>query len=150
MRTAAATYRATSLEILKQLSSGSAGTHYVRCIRPDLSDNPRGFQREIVRQQLRALAILDTAKARQNGYSCRIPFAEFIRRWKPPVWWNYMNQNKIIMTIIMESLHFQIPFPSLWFWWNRGSDERKLQAVDDKAQNGGMDFGQDQSLPEIF
>ncbi|KOB75911.1 putative myosin [Operophtera brumata] len=82
MRTAAATYRATSLEILKQLSSGSAGTHYVRCIRPDLSDNPRGFQREIVRQQLRALAILDTAKARQNGYSCRIPFAEFIRRYR--------------------------------------------------------------------
>ncbi|KAI8427544.1 hypothetical protein MSG28_002059 [Choristoneura fumiferana] len=84
MRTAAATYRATSLEILKQLSTGpgSGGTHYVRCIRADLNDNPRGFQTEVVRQQLRALAILDTAKARQNGFSCRIPFAEFIRRYR--------------------------------------------------------------------
>ncbi|XP_061706914.1 neither inactivation nor afterpotential protein C isoform X2 [Cydia pomonella] len=84
MRTAAATYRATSLEILKQLSvgPGSGGTHYVRCIRADLNDNPRGFQTEVVRQQLRALAILDTAKARQNGFSCRIPFAEFIRRYR--------------------------------------------------------------------
>ncbi|KAL4715207.1 hypothetical protein ACJJTC_012254 [Scirpophaga incertulas] len=84
MRTAAATYRATSLEILKQLSigPGSGGSHYVRCIRADLNDNPRGFQTEVVRQQLRALAILDTAKARQCGYSCRIPFAEFIRRYR--------------------------------------------------------------------
>ncbi|XP_028163622.1 neither inactivation nor afterpotential protein C [Ostrinia furnacalis] len=84
MRTAAATYRATSLEILKQLSigPGSGGTHYVRCIRADLNDNPRGFQTEVIRQQLRALAILDTAKARQSGYSSRIPFAEFIRRYR--------------------------------------------------------------------
>ncbi|KAF9811956.1 hypothetical protein SFRURICE_021313 [Spodoptera frugiperda] len=84
MRTAAATYRATSLEILKQLSigPGSGGTHYVRCVRADLNDNPRGFQPEVVRQQIRALAILDTAKARQSGFSSRIPFAEFIRRYR--------------------------------------------------------------------
>ncbi|KAM3962727.1 STKc_myosinIII_N_like and MYSc_Myo21 domain-containing protein ninaC [Aphomia sociella] len=84
MRTAAATYRACSLEILKQLSigPGSGGTHYVRCIRTDLNDNPRGFQTEVVKQQLRALAILDTAKARQDGFPCRIPFAEFIRRYR--------------------------------------------------------------------
>ncbi|XP_013181389.1 PREDICTED: neither inactivation nor afterpotential protein C isoform X2 [Papilio xuthus] len=84
MRTAAATYRATSLEILKQLSigPGSGGTHYVRCVRADLTDTPRGFQGEVVRQQLRALAILDTAKARQKGFSSRVPFAEFIRRYR--------------------------------------------------------------------
>ncbi|KAI5639668.1 myosin head (motor domain) domain-containing protein [Phthorimaea operculella] len=84
MRTAAATYRATSLEILKQLSigPGSGGTHYVRCIRADLNDNPKGFQTEVVRQQLRALAVLDTAKARQNGFPSRVPFAEFIRRYR--------------------------------------------------------------------
>ncbi|GBP33660.1 Neither inactivation nor afterpotential protein C [Eumeta japonica] len=80
MRTIAATYRATSLELLKQLAKGGGGVHFVRCIRPDLNDNPRGFQGEVVRQQLRALAILDTAKSRQNGFPCRIPFAEFIRR----------------------------------------------------------------------
>lgn len=84
MRTAAATYRATSLEILKQLSigPGSGGAHYVRCIRADLSDTIWGFQAEVVKQQLRALGILNTAKARQSGFSCRIPFAEFIRRYR--------------------------------------------------------------------
>lgn len=82
MRTAAATFRSTSLELLKLLSNGagSGGTHYVRCIRTDLNDSPRGFQPELVRQQLRALSILDTAKARQYGFSYRVPFSEFIRR----------------------------------------------------------------------
>jgi hypothetical protein len=35
----------------------------------------------MVRQQIRAMAILDTARARQKGFSCRIPFAEFLRRF---------------------------------------------------------------------
>ncbi|XP_072936973.1 neither inactivation nor afterpotential protein C-like [Epargyreus clarus] len=84
MRTVSAIYRAISLEILKHLSSGpsSGGTHYVRCIRPDLTDEPWGFNSEVVRQQVRALGVLDTAKARQNGFSYRIPFAEFIRRYR--------------------------------------------------------------------
>ncbi|XP_045776420.1 neither inactivation nor afterpotential protein C isoform X3 [Maniola jurtina] len=84
MRTAAATYRATSLELLKQLSigPGSGGTNFIRCIRTDLNDNPYGFQTELVRQQIRALAVLDTAKARQRGFSYRVPFAEFIRRYR--------------------------------------------------------------------
>lgn len=96
MRTAAATYRATSLELLKQLciGAGSGGTHYVRCIRTDLNDNPRGFQTELVRQQLRALAILDTAKARQSGFPCRVPFAEFIRRL---IRYNYSSSNHTYM-----------------------------------------------------
>ncbi|XP_043288364.1 neither inactivation nor afterpotential protein C isoform X2 [Venturia canescens] len=84
MRTCAATFRSTSLEILKNLSvgGGSGGTHFVRCIRADLEGKPKGFYREVVKQQIRALAILDTAKARQRGYPHRIPFQEFLRRYK--------------------------------------------------------------------
>ncbi|KAF7992951.1 hypothetical protein HCN44_005732 [Aphidius gifuensis] len=82
MRTCASTFRSTSLEILKNLSAGSGGTHFVRCIRADLDRSPRGFYREVVRQQIRALALLDTSKARQQGYSHRISFQEFLRRYK--------------------------------------------------------------------
>ncbi|KAK2587108.1 hypothetical protein KPH14_002873 [Odynerus spinipes] len=84
MRTCAATFRSTSLEILKSLSvgGGSGGTHFVRCIRSDLEGTPRGFYRDVVRQQIRALAVLDTAKARQRGYPHRISFQEFLRRYK--------------------------------------------------------------------
>lgn len=83
MRTCASTFRATSLEILKNLAvgTGSGGTHFVRCIRTDLEDTPRGFYREVVKQQMRALAVLDTAKARQRGYPYRISFQEFLRRY---------------------------------------------------------------------
>lgn len=81
MRTCMSTFRATSLEILKNLAVGAgSGTHFVRCIRSDLEDAPQGFYREVVRQQIRALAVLDTAKARQRGYPYRIPFQEFLRR----------------------------------------------------------------------
>ncbi|XP_020292574.1 neither inactivation nor afterpotential protein C isoform X2 [Pseudomyrmex gracilis] len=84
MRTCSLTFRATSLEIMKNLAigAGSSGMHFIRCIRSDLGDIPHGFYREVVRQQIRALAVLDTAKARQRGYPYRIPFQEFLRRYK--------------------------------------------------------------------
>ncbi|XP_025074650.1 neither inactivation nor afterpotential protein C [Pogonomyrmex barbatus] len=84
MRTCASTFRAASLEILKNLAvgAGNGGTHFVRCIRSDLENAPRSFYREVVKQQIRALAVLDTAKARQRGYPYRIPFQEFLRRYK--------------------------------------------------------------------
>lgn len=87
MRTASATFRAASLELLRNLAMGQdgsvalGGTHFVRCLRSDLTGQPCGFQPEVVRQQLRALAIVDTARARAKGYSHRVGFAEFIRRW---------------------------------------------------------------------
>ncbi|KDR20620.1 Neither inactivation nor afterpotential protein C [Zootermopsis nevadensis] len=80
MRTAATTYRGTSLEVLRGAGSGSS--HFVRCIRTNLTGQPGDFHHEIVRQQLRALAVVNTAQARQKGYPYRIPFPEFIRRYK--------------------------------------------------------------------
>jgi myosin III len=82
MRTLASIFRGTSLEILKSLSivSNSSGIHFIRCIRPDLEYREMGFHEDLVRQQMRAMAILDTARARQKGYSVRIPFNEFLRR----------------------------------------------------------------------
>lgn len=86
MRTASAVFRASSLEVMRSLasgqkdSSGASGTHFIRCVRADLSGQALGFQSEIVRQQLRALAVIDTARARQKGYSHRVTFSEFIRR----------------------------------------------------------------------
>ncbi|XP_054282333.1 neither inactivation nor afterpotential protein C isoform X3 [Macrosteles quadrilineatus] len=88
MRTGSATFRAASLELLRNLAMGQdgcvalGGTHFVRCIRADLTGSPYGFQPDVVRQQLRALAVIDTARARAKGYSHRVGFAEFIRRYK--------------------------------------------------------------------
>ncbi|XP_059471751.1 neither inactivation nor afterpotential protein C isoform X2 [Neocloeon triangulifer] len=80
MRTATTTFRAASLDILRSLNTG--GTHFVRCLRAELTGQPRGFQTEVVRQQLRALGVVDTVRARQKGYPCRVVFSEFLRRYK--------------------------------------------------------------------
>lgn len=83
MRTAAATFRASSLEVLCSLGMGpeTGSTHFVRCLRANLNNSPGLFQTEVVRHQLRALAIVDTARARQKGYSHRINFNDFLRRY---------------------------------------------------------------------
>lgn len=83
MRTASSTFKALCLELMKDLAvgGGSGGTHFVRCIRSDLDGKPNNFHQEIVKQQIRALAIVETAKARQRGYPHRIIFSEFLRRF---------------------------------------------------------------------
>lgn len=82
MRTSITTFRAGSLDILRELSvgAGSGGTHFIRCIRSDLKETPKGFHLELVKHQLRALSVLDTARARQQGFPHRVAFAEFLRR----------------------------------------------------------------------
>ncbi|CAH0394342.1 unnamed protein product [Bemisia tabaci] len=84
MRTGCAVFRASCLEVLRNVSGSASGggTHFVRCIRTDLTGQPKGFQPEVVRQQMRALAIVDTAKARQKGYSHRVNFNDFLQRYK--------------------------------------------------------------------
>lgn len=84
MRTVAATFRSVSLDLLKELSIGGSGsgTHFVRCIRSNLESMPWSFNCEIVRQQIKALAVTETAKERQNGYPFRISFPEFLKRYQ--------------------------------------------------------------------
>ncbi|XP_026818211.1 neither inactivation nor afterpotential protein C [Rhopalosiphum maidis] len=85
MRTASAVYRSSSMEILRSLADTAEhknGVHFVRCMRATLTDEPLGFQPEVVRQQLKALSVVETVSARQDGYSCRISFHEFIQRYK--------------------------------------------------------------------
>lgn len=82
-RTSISTFKALSLEMLKELSigSGSGGTHFVRCIRTDLK-NRKNFNEQLVKQQIRALAVAETAQQRQVGYPHRISFSEFLRRYQ--------------------------------------------------------------------
>ncbi len=74
MRTLSSIFRAVSLELLKNLSVNvqSGGTHFIRCIRADLDFKEKGFNDDMVRQQLRALSVADTARAKQKGYSHRV------------------------------------------------------------------------------
>lgn len=82
MRTQAMIFRSFCIDLLKELSigSGMGGTYFVKCIRIDLKNRPRFFHKELVRQQIRAMALSETTLLRKMGYSQRIPFHEFLRR----------------------------------------------------------------------
>ncbi|XP_037708144.1 neither inactivation nor afterpotential protein C [Drosophila subpulchrella] len=83
LRTLAANFRFTCLTLLKMLSQNTnLGVHFVRCIRADLEYKPRAFHSDVVQQQMKALGVLDTVIARQKGYSSRLPFEEFLRRYQ--------------------------------------------------------------------
>lgn len=64
------------------VSATSSGVHFVRCMRINLDNSPNMVQTELVRQQIRAMATVDTALAGKKGYPYRIPFQEFLRRYK--------------------------------------------------------------------
>ncbi|KAL3282151.1 hypothetical protein HHI36_005346 [Cryptolaemus montrouzieri] len=84
LRTLAAVFKSVCLETLTELSAGSTsgGIHFVRCIKTNLKANPRTFCKELVKQQIRAMTIPQTAKIRKEGYAYRIQFAEFLRRYQ--------------------------------------------------------------------
>lgn len=64
------------------VSASSSGVHFVRCMRSNLDNSPNMIQTELLRQQIRAMALVDTAVAGKKGYPYRIPFQEFLRRYK--------------------------------------------------------------------
>lgn len=92
-RTLSAVFRSTCIELLKILTGGSeqGGTHFIRCIRADLDFLPRNFHREMVQQQIKALGIIETIIARQQGYSCRITFHEFLKRYTYAFIFKFVN-----------------------------------------------------------
>ena len=81
MRTCASVFRGASSEILNIISDSSHNSNitFVRCIRAGLP-NASGYEADIVSSQLKSLATLDTTRARQVGYSYRVPFKDFIDR----------------------------------------------------------------------
>lgn len=56
--------------------------HFIRCIKPNLDQRPEMFVDDFVRTQLSYTGVLEATRIRQEGYSWRPEFAEFVRRYK--------------------------------------------------------------------
>ncbi|XP_061521947.1 myosin-IIIa isoform X1 [Phycodurus eques] len=78
-QTVAAYFRYSLMDLLSKMVSGQP--HFVRCIKPNNDRQPNKFDREKVLVQLRYTGILETAKIRRQGYSHRVPFANFLKRY---------------------------------------------------------------------
>lgn len=78
-QTAATYFRYSLMELLQKMVGGSP--QFVRCIKPNDTRSPRLFDPIKVIRQLRYTGVLETIRIRQHGFSHRIPFAEFLKRY---------------------------------------------------------------------
>ena len=58
----------------------SATPHFIRCIKPNLGKTSGDFEATFVTAQLRYSGVLETVRIRQQGYSARLTFQDFLRR----------------------------------------------------------------------
>ena len=63
------------------LKMGFCEPHFVRCIKPNPSKQPKAWDNELVMRQLRYTGMLQTVKMRREGYPYRIPFPEFFNSY---------------------------------------------------------------------
>ncbi|KAJ8788525.1 hypothetical protein J1605_005256 [Eschrichtius robustus] len=77
-QTMASYFRYSLMDLLSKMVVGQP--HFVRCIKPNDDREALKFTRDRVRAQLRSTGILETVSIRQQGYSHRILFEEFVKR----------------------------------------------------------------------
>nr|XP_033800014.1 myosin-IIIb [Geotrypetes seraphini] len=78
-QTVASYFRYSLMDLLSKMVVGQP--HFVRCIKPNDDRESMKFSRDRVLVQLRYTGILETVHIRQQGYSHRILFQEFIKRY---------------------------------------------------------------------
>ncbi|KAM3860363.1 myosin-IIIa [Diretmus argenteus] len=78
-QTVASYFRYSLMDLLSKMVAGQP--HFVRCIKPNNDRQANKFDREKVLVQLRYTGVLETAKIRRQGYSHRMLFANFIKRY---------------------------------------------------------------------
>ncbi|XP_035386773.1 myosin-IIIa [Electrophorus electricus] len=78
-QTVASYFRYSLMDLLSKMAAGQP--HFVRCIKPNNDRQAHKFDKEKVLIQLCYTGVLETAKIRQQGYSHRILFGNFIKRY---------------------------------------------------------------------
>ncbi|XP_031508315.1 myosin-IIIa isoform X3 [Papio anubis] len=78
-QTVASYFRYSLMDLLSKMVVGQP--HFVRCIKPNNERQARKYDKEKVLLQLRYTGILETARIRRLGFSHRILFTNFIKRY---------------------------------------------------------------------
>uniref|UniRef100_H3A9B2 non-specific serine/threonine protein kinase n=2 Tax=Latimeria chalumnae TaxID=7897 RepID=H3A9B2_LATCH len=78
-QTVASYFRYSLMDLLSKMVIGQP--HFVRCIKPNDNREALKFSKERVMVQLRYTGILETVNIRRQGYSHRILFEEFVKRY---------------------------------------------------------------------
>jgi myosin III len=67
------------MDLLQKMVAGTP--HFVRCIKPNDVKVPKCFEEQKVLKQLRYAGVLETIHIRQNGFSHRFSFADFLKKY---------------------------------------------------------------------
>lgn len=78
-QTVATYFRYSLMDLLQKMIAGSP--QFVRCIKPNDYQTAKQFESAKVLKQLRCAGVLETIRIRQNGFSHRLTFAEFLKRY---------------------------------------------------------------------
>nr|XP_026486396.1 myosin-IIIb-like isoform X3 [Vanessa tameamea] len=72
-------FRYSLMELLQKMVSGTP--QFVRCLKPNDSRSPKHFDSTKILKQLRYTGVLETIRIRQNGFSHRLTYDEFLKRY---------------------------------------------------------------------
>ncbi|KAK2723178.1 myosin-IIIb-like isoform X3 [Artemia franciscana] len=78
-QTVATYFRYSLMDLLQKMVGGMP--HFVRCIKPNDKNVPKLFEKMKVLKQLEYAGVMETVKMRQNGFSSRPTFADFLKRY---------------------------------------------------------------------
>ncbi|XP_058463872.1 myosin-IIIb-like isoform X1 [Malaya genurostris] len=78
-QTVATYFRYSLMDLLQKMVTGSP--QFIRCIKPNDVKAAKNFEPSKVLKQLRYTGVLETIRIRQHGFSHRLAFAEFLKRY---------------------------------------------------------------------
>lgn len=78
-QTVATYFRYSLMDLLQKMIAGTP--QFVRCIKPNDMKKAKTFEPTKVLKQLRYTGVLETIRIRQNGFSHRFTFADFLKRY---------------------------------------------------------------------
>ncbi|KAK4881521.1 hypothetical protein RN001_004840 [Aquatica leii] len=92
--------------------------HYIRCLKPNEMKQPRIFEMALVQHQVRYLGLVPTVQVWRSGYCYRLPFAQFLCRYKMlcvHTWPRWRGSPVEGVSLLIRSL----PIPSAEFTFGR-------------------------------
>lgn len=88
----------------------SGTPQFVRCLKPNDSRSPKHFDSAKILKQLRYTGVLETIRIRQNGFSHRLAFDEFIKRYPLLIINKFLIFNLNYLKLLRFYLYFRYSF----------------------------------------
>lgn len=84
---------------------GQAEPYFVKCIRSNAEKVPSRFNDSLVLRQLRYTGMLETVRIRQSGYSCKVPFQDFVTQFSVLLPKNVTSTRQSIQEFFWKTSH---------------------------------------------